>query len=132
MIDCIGVMTCDIIFNKTDEPFITSDSPVCVLKKVDGHYTQIRFKRGESNIIIFPYSKDICFKFYISPLIGNDWFVKECKDIENIKVINTLIYKCCKDQVYTSQNKLNLTDNIQFSIVKYDINIEDIVNKINE
>lgn len=124
MMKCICGMTCDILINRTDEPFITSDSPVCALKKVDNkHYVYSFFKSGECNMIIFPFSKQICMIFKISFLSENDWYIKYSNDINEIKKINTIISKCSKNQIYTSLDQLNILENLDISFIEIEVQI---------
>lgn len=126
MMNCICSMTCDILINKTEESFITSDSPVCALKRInDTHYVYSFFKKGECNMIIFPLSKQICLVFGTSPILFNNWYIKSCNDINKVKTINTLIFQSCKNQVYTTINKLQPLENIKLSFIELMVNIEE-------
>ncbi|QUN13130.1 DUF4238 domain-containing protein [Clostridium sp. C1] len=122
---CIGEMTCDVLVNKTEESFITSDSPICTLKKVDdSHYKYSIFKKGDCNMIIFPLSTEICLVFRTSPLLSNDWYIKSCSDVKKVKKINTLIYQSCQNQVYTYVDELNLLKNVELVFSKVTVNVK--------
>lgn len=124
MIECIGSMSCDIIINETETPFVTSDSPVCALKKyTDNEYVDSIFKISECNLIIFPLSNQVCLVFEFR-FLDNDWYMKHCKDLNKIKEINTIIFECSKEQVYMSSDKLDLVEFIKVKPIELVVDIK--------
>lgn len=124
MIDCICRMSCDIIINETEIPFVTSDSPVCALKKIaKNEFVYSFFKIGECNLIVFPLSNQVCLVFRFK-FLDNNWYMKKCNDIDIIKEINTIIYECSRNQVYMSSDKLDLVRFIKVVSIEPKVNIE--------
>lgn len=120
IIQCIAKMSCEIIINKTSVPFITSDAPVCPMKKINDKYISSLFKQEECNMVKFPVTKEICLLFYSSPcIVSNNWYIKWNTDAKQITQINTIISKFAQYQIYTCSEELTWSNNVDFQKIKF-------------